>query len=285
YLNCCFILEQGGNASFDGYVIVCNQENIEEGTKLELPVDEDGLLPLATLSHSFPRAIGLKFKNPSTGVFRTLAKRSSHLSPIKPKRLVNEETKKILPPKNGWTKNCYVAIFNEDTKVYIILSICKPLPTEKMRDCIGLTYDCRRGNYVTVSLYDSILASERQKRLNDDDSDDPNSSDKRAILEASMTDVPVDLIVRNISFDTTQETLENYFRQYGEVIFAEVRVSNRIYLRICYNLQIKRDYKTGRPKGFGFIKMKNVADQTKVLEIRDHLIDGRVTQAVNRHVS
>lgn len=105
-----------------------------------------------------------------------------------------------------------------------------------MRDCIGLTYDCRRGNYVTVSLYDSILASERQKRLNDDDSDDPNSSDKRAILEASMTDVPVDLIVRNISFDTTQETLENYFRQYGEVIFAEVRVSNRIYLRMFVRL-------------------------------------------------
>lgn len=40
---------------------------------LEIPVDDDGNLPIATLAHSFPEAIGLKFKNQSTGIYRTLA--------------------------------------------------------------------------------------------------------------------------------------------------------------------------------------------------------------------
>lgn len=40
---------------------------------LEIPVDDDGNLSIATLAHSFPEAIGLKFKNQSSGIYRTLA--------------------------------------------------------------------------------------------------------------------------------------------------------------------------------------------------------------------
>lgn len=56
---------------FDGYISVGSSE---DGTNLlEIPVDDDGNLPIATLAHAFPEAIGLKFKNLSTGVYRTLA--------------------------------------------------------------------------------------------------------------------------------------------------------------------------------------------------------------------
>lgn len=40
---------------------------------IELPLSaEDGTLGLATLSHAFPGAHGLKFKNPATGATRAL---------------------------------------------------------------------------------------------------------------------------------------------------------------------------------------------------------------------
>lgn len=58
-------------ADFDGYISVSGSE--DGSNLLEIPVDDDCTLPMATLAHSFPEAVGLKFKNPSTGVFRTLA--------------------------------------------------------------------------------------------------------------------------------------------------------------------------------------------------------------------
>lgn len=56
---------------FDGYISVGSAE--DGNNMLEIPVDDDGNLPIATLAHSFPEAIGLKFKNQTTGIYRTLA--------------------------------------------------------------------------------------------------------------------------------------------------------------------------------------------------------------------
>ncbi|VDN43054.1 unnamed protein product [Gongylonema pulchrum] len=53
------------------YVCVCATEE-EDCTPLELPLTSDGSLSCSTLSHSFPKAIGLKYKNETTGLFRTL---------------------------------------------------------------------------------------------------------------------------------------------------------------------------------------------------------------------
>lgn len=56
---------------FDGYISVSSSD--DGSNMMEVPVAEDNTLSIATLAHSFPDAIGLKFKNQTTGVYRTLA--------------------------------------------------------------------------------------------------------------------------------------------------------------------------------------------------------------------
>ncbi|EJW72597.1 hypothetical protein WUBG_16494, partial [Wuchereria bancrofti] len=41
---------------------------------------------------------------------------------------------------------------------------------------------------------------------------------------------------------------------------------------------VKKDYRTGLPRGYGFIKMKTLEDQEKVLKEGDFYIDGRMAQ-------
>lgn len=41
---------------------------------------------------------------------------------------------------------------------------------------------------------------------------------------------------------------------------------------------MKKDYRTGLPRGYGFIKMKTLEDQEKVLKEGDFYIDGRMAQ-------
>ncbi|VDK27533.1 unnamed protein product, partial [Anisakis simplex] len=85
---------------FDGYVCVAAGSEgaaAAAANLLEIPVENDNTLKLSTLEHSFPNAIGLKFKNEATGVFRTLA--------------VSDDGRVILEPKGGWGTRRYVAIF------------------------------------------------------------------------------------------------------------------------------------------------------------------------------
>lgn len=52
------------------YVVVTDSE---DGDRMELPTHpEDGSLGLSTLTHAYPGAQGLKFKNPQTGASRAL---------------------------------------------------------------------------------------------------------------------------------------------------------------------------------------------------------------------
>jgi hypothetical protein len=53
------------------YIVVTDHDD-ETGTKLELPSEIDGSLTIATLTHSFPDAIGLKYRNTNTGIYRAL---------------------------------------------------------------------------------------------------------------------------------------------------------------------------------------------------------------------
>uniref|UniRef100_A0A0R3S307 RRM domain-containing protein n=1 Tax=Elaeophora elaphi TaxID=1147741 RepID=A0A0R3S307_9BILA len=187
--------DQNTSAPADGeevdHVCVCATED-EDCTPLELPLASDGTLPCSTLSHSFPKAVGLKYKNPATGLFRSLP--------------VDEGKKCVMAPKGGWQGHRYVAII-----------------------------------------------------------DDSLSSSDRLEGQCGQTDrlnMPVDLFVRNLSFKTTEEQLKKFFEQYGEVQYAEV----------------KKDYRTGLPRGYGFIKMKTLEDQEKVLKEGDFYIDGRMAQ-------
>ncbi|KHN86690.1 TAR DNA-binding protein 43 [Toxocara canis] len=193
---------------FDGYVAVAGSE-AEGANVLEVPVEEDGTLRLATLEHSFPNAIGLKFKNEATGIYRTLA--------------VNDEARTILEPKGGWGLRRYIAIFRPDTQP--LKGLKRPASPE--------------GGF-----------SEKRKALDE----------HQAAHQRQLT-APVDLVVLNIDFATTKESLVKYFEKFGKVEFAE----------------IKTDRMTGKSKGYGFVKMSTLEEQQKVLE-SGHLIDGRVIE-------
>ncbi|VDK80532.1 unnamed protein product [Onchocerca ochengi] len=189
---------------FDGYISVCSNE--DGNNMLEIPVDDDGNLSIATLAHSFPEAIGLKFKNQSSGIYRTLA--------------VDEQKRCIYPPKGGWGARRYVAIF-------------------------------------------ATPPSDRKRPSNDNMGD--LVGEKRSGLDGSLNEslrVPVDLIVLNLPFKTEEEALKKFFEQYGEVQYVEV----------------KRDFKTNLPKGYGFVKFSNIESQDKVLRDKEVFIEGRVAQ-------
>uniref|UniRef100_A0A0R3RT64 TAR DNA-binding protein 43 n=1 Tax=Elaeophora elaphi TaxID=1147741 RepID=A0A0R3RT64_9BILA len=189
---------------FDGYICVSSSE--DGNNLLEIPIDDNGNLPIATLAHAYPEAIGLKFKNQATGVYRTLA--------------VDEQKRCIYSPKDGWGTRRYVAIFATSS------GDRKRPSNDHMGDLVG---------------------------------------EKRSGLDGSLNEglrVPVDLIVLNLSFKTDEETLKKFFEQYGEVQYVEV----------------KRDFKTNMPKGYGFVKFADIESQDRVLRDKEVFIDGRVTQ-------
>ncbi len=68
------------------------------------------------------------------------------------------------------------------------------------------------------------------------------------------------IYVGNISYTTTEESLENLFSQYGEV----------------ESVKIITDRETGRAKGFGFITMNDdAAAQNAIDELNEKEFEGR----------
>lgn len=66
------------------------------------------------------------------------------------------------------------------------------------------------------------------------------------------------LFVGVISWETTEETLKDYFGQFGDV----------------YQANIMRDKATGRPRGFGFVLFSDPSVIDRVVQDK-HTIDGR----------
>lgn len=66
------------------------------------------------------------------------------------------------------------------------------------------------------------------------------------------------VFIGGIAWDTSEDTLRDYFGQYGQVAQAV----------------IMRDKPTGRPRGFGFVVFSDPSVLDRVLEER-HTIDGR----------
>ncbi|CAH2293051.1 DAZ-associated 1 isoform X6 [Pelobates cultripes] len=67
------------------------------------------------------------------------------------------------------------------------------------------------------------------------------------------------LFVGGLDWSTTQETLRNYFSQYGEVV----------------DCVIMKDKTTNQSRGFGFVKFKDPNCVGTVLASRPHTLDGR----------
>ncbi len=67
------------------------------------------------------------------------------------------------------------------------------------------------------------------------------------------------IYVGNLSFNTTQETLEDLFSQFGEV--SEVAVVT--------------DRETGRPRGFAFVTMDDEGAKKAIEELNGNEFEGR----------
>lgn len=87
----------------------------------------------------------------------------------------------------------------------------------------------------------------------------------------------VDLIVLGINYRSNEEDVRNYFQQFGELVFCEVRSidfrQREIHLNFHFYSKIKRDAQ-GQSRGFGFVRFKDYESQLNALNKRHH-IDGR----------
>lgn len=102
-------------------------------------------------------------------------------------------------------------------------------------------------------LYVCVFPKENKRKM--EDVSPENSAAKTKRLEKKLT--CSDLICLGLPWKSTEESIRQYFEQFGEVVMV----------------QLKRD-KNGSFKGFGFIRFATYASQMRALAQR-HNIDGR----------
>lgn len=102
-------------------------------------------------------------------------------------------------------------------------------------------------------LYICVFPKENKRKMEDESPE--NSAAKTKRLEKKLT--CSDLICLGLPWKSTEESIKQYFEQFGEVVMV----------------QLKKD-KNGSFKGFGFIRFATYASQMRALAQR-HNIDGR----------
>lgn len=130
------------------YIRVCE----DDGDMLvELPLEEDGTLLLATLTAQFPRCTGLKYKVEESGCFRGLRLADDRIYP---------------PPDNGWHGTTFYCVFpkGECYQVFF-LGLMQPL-SFIITNCIGGFFDTEfcvvsalRSSFESVTMVCGITRS------------------------------------------------------------------------------------------------------------------------------
>ncbi|XP_005095335.1 TAR DNA-binding protein 43 isoform X2 [Aplysia californica] len=105
------------------------------------------------------------------------------------------------------------------------------------------------GNFQYLAVFPKV----ENKRKGEDGFDNPAAKTKRLDQQKCS-----DLIVLGLPWKSTEDDLQKYFSQFGELLLV----------------QVKRDIKTGQSKGFGFIRFTAYESQVKCCAQR-HMIDGR----------
>ncbi|KAH7726999.1 RNA binding protein [Aphelenchoides avenae] len=183
------------NRQVESYVVVADSE---DGERIELPANvEDNSLGLHTLTHAFPGAHGLKFKNPATGASRALA--------------IDSTGTKFLPPPGGW-----------EGKVFFV--IAAPAAAEASKPRSNSEQNPKRKKMMDEAEYSSDGDSEgahfgaggqvtaKQKRM-----DTKAQPDEEAELRCS------DLIVLGLPYKLSEDEFREHFEQYGKVALAEIK--------------------------------------------------------------
>lgn len=109
-----------------------------------------------------------------------------------------------------------------------------------------------------VQNYTCVFNRGSKRKNDEDDSDAKNQKQARTEIDKPLGDGGSDLVVLGLPWTTTEETMKSYFEQYGEVVMV----------------QVKTDPKSGKSRGFGFVRFAKSSIQNKLLTMR-HFIDGR----------